>query len=134
MTYRPTIYTASKLWHAPRWRALRYSHPEYEFTARWIDHVPEMEANATPALFAHYWTMDIQDVQRSDFTLVYRNGDDVLKGGLVEAGAALGAGKIVVAVGLGPEHSWSFHPRVVRFDELKEIFPFFKRYLGEPIS
>lgn len=129
--YRPTLYTASKLHHAGLWQLLRDEHPEIEFTARWINHAPEMEATATPAMFGHYWTMDIQDVQRSDFTLLFAASFEEeceLRGGLCEAGAALGAGKLVLAVNISERHSWSFHPRVVCFSAVADAFKFLATY------
>lgn len=136
MQYRPKVYTASKLHHATLWRLLRDNHPEIEFTSRWIEHEEEMEANATPADFAHYWTMDAQDVERADFVLLYSGSryekPDELRGALVEAGMKLGGGGVVLAVGLPSSHSWSFHPRVVRFLSLDEAFDFLHRYYVIP--
>lgn len=129
--YRPTLYTASKLWHGKLWQELRAAHSEIEFTARWIDNISEMEANALPVDFSHYWTIDIQDVQRSDFTLLFASNieeERELKGGMVEAGAALGAGKVVLVVNLSERHSWSYHPRAIRFSDLVSAFEFLSRY------
>ena len=137
--YRPSLYTAGKLFRAEYFRLLRSNHPEFEFTARWIDQprLDDNETNASPAEFAHFWTMDIQDATRSDFTLCY-GGDfnepsDELKGALVEAGTALGAGKIVLAVNLPTRHTWSWHPRVVRFLNTQEAFDFLQRYVRRPL-
>lgn len=136
--YRPKVYTASKLWHAPMWRSLRANNPQIEFTARWIEHEEEMERNAGPAEFGHYWTMDIQDVQRSDFCLCYfgswEGKPDELKGALVEAGAMLGCGGIVLAVNAPTTHSWSYHPRVVRLLGLSSVFGFLSRYCIQEIK
>lgn len=89
-------------------------------------------AHPTAAEFGHFWTMDIQDVQRSDFTLLWAgpNNEDLpsLKGGLVEAGAALGAGRCVLLVGYFPDHSWRFHPRCVPLPNLEEARNFLLRY------
>jgi len=80
-----------------------------------------------PADFGHFWTIDIQDVRRSDFVLLW-GMDEGLKGALVECGAALGLGKMVVAIGLPESHTWSFHPLVVRVASLESARRFFKHY------
>lgn len=136
MNYRPKVYTASKLWHAPLWRMFRDRCPQFEFTSRWIEHVPEMEANAGPADFGHYWTMDIHDVVRSDFLICFAGpsyeAPDPLKGAFVEAGAMLGSGHgYVLAVNCPTDWSWTYHPKVVRFLGLTEAENFLMRYVIE---
>lgn len=136
ISYRPRVYTASKLFHSSLWIDL-YDDPAWSFiewTARW-PRLVDLERTATPADFGHFWAMDIQDVQRSDFVLLLGGiHEDALRGALVEAGAAIALGKIVVAVHLSPHHSWSFHPLVVRLDSLDEALKFFQRYAIPRIS
>lgn len=141
-SYRPKVYTASKIWHAPLWRDLR-TNPSWshvEFTARWPDmeHLEKGGAMPSPAEFAHFWTIDEQDVRRSDFVLVLahdpylHNGptgdNESLRGALVEAGIGIAMGKTIITIGLAPSHSWSYHPRVVRLDDLASAKIFLRTY------
>lgn len=146
MKYLPKVYTASKIWHAKLWRELA-SDPEWshvEFTARWpwMAHLEE-DRNIPPTAtdFRNFWYIDRTDVVRSDFVLLFAGdcvrqlrtfpqGDDSdsLRGGLVEAGIALGAGKHVVTVGLGANHSWAHSAEVIKLPTLEEARNFFFRY------
>jgi nucleoside 2-deoxyribosyltransferase len=129
--YRPKVYTASKISYASLWRQLRNEEWKHlDFTARWID-IEDLELEeriSGPAEYVHFWTIDIQDVRRSDFVLIYARPGDLLKGALVEVGAALALGKIVLSVGIDPSHTWSYHPCVVRLDTLSQANDFLKRY------
>lgn len=131
--YRPKLYTASKLHHALMWRTLRSNWPDIEFTSRWIEHEEEMETNASPADFAHYWTMDIRDVRRSDFCLCFAGPAyepaEALKGAFVESGAALALGITVIAVNCPTTWSWTYHPLCVRVLGLSEAKDFLDRYV-----
>lgn len=131
--YKPKVYTASKIRHAQIWRTASTLYPQIEFTARWIsiakgvpDHLDTTFWNDHDRMI--HWIQDVQDVQRSDYLLVFaeRDTDDdaQLKGSLIEAGVALGLGKIVLQVGLSPRHSWTAHPLVFGFDVLDEAFAF----------
>lgn len=132
MNYRPKVYTASKLRHAPLWKTLREEWPEIDFTARWVDHA-EKEKATTPTGFAHFWTMDIQDVQRSDFVLLLSTpaDDGLLHGALVECGVALGLGKRVINVG-ECRTSWTNHPLVYSIPTLELARDFFSLFTVIP--
>ena len=60
----------------------------------------------------------------ADVVLVYGQSEDVLRGALVEVGAALAQGKRVIAcgaLGTNPTDSWGtwqFHPLVYRVPDL----------------
>lgn len=151
MYYLPKVYTASKISHAGLWKSLAdqtkresFAWSHVEFTARW-PYMAHLEASPverlTPAQFSHCWTMDLQDVARSDFVLLYAGelerklsdmpygeDSDVLRGALVEAGAALALGKRVVSVGLDESHTWSHHPLSLRLDTLERARLFFLQY------
>jgi nucleoside 2-deoxyribosyltransferase len=86
-----------------------------EVTSRWIDHAlagrPESEAR-------EFWQEDLEDVAKADALICYAaDTTEILRGALVETGAALALGKYVCAV--GPENpsfgTWQHHPRVVRY-------------------
>lgn len=121
--YRPKVYTASKIHHNALWRLFSRQYPQLEFTARWIQlgTVPDHNTTFwTEEQKTLHWIQDIQDVQRSDFVLVYSELLDEIKGTLVEVGCAIGLGKVVLAVGLDSHHSWQAHPLVLRFPSLPE--------------
>ena len=113
------IYIASKTVHAPRWRALRGQ--GLRIVSSWIDAPPVVPDEKMPAL----WTRCVREASTADVTLVYREHHrEVLKGALVEMGAALGAGKPVLWVGpiggfTGAESDYTVahHPGVVRFEQ-----------------
>ncbi len=94
---RPSIYTASKIWHAPKWRLLREIGVNVQ--AAWIDvtktELTDMEKMAL-------WLRCVDDAARADFLLLYAEPTDILKGALVEAGSALASGTIVLQVGECP--------------------------------
>lgn len=88
-----TIYTASKTIHAARWRALREQ--GHRIVATWID-----EAGAgQSASLADLAVRCITEAATADMTLLYCEPGDQLKGAMIEAGAALAAGKEVRCVG-----------------------------------
>lgn len=134
MVYRPKVYTASKLWHAPMWRHLRESWSEIEFTSGWLDGAEEVEVTAGPAEWAHWWTKSIQDVQRSDFCICfagpsYEKTPDDLKGAFVESGVAFASDTTVIAVNCPTSWSWTYHPLCVRVLGLTEAKDFLSRYV-----
>lgn len=136
-TYRPKVYTASKLRHAPLWRRMHtgqhWSHVEW--TARWVfmDHLETIK-DSPPSIhdFAHFWTIDIQDVRRSDFVLLFAMGDDEhsLKGAIAECGAAIALGKQVLVCGHidRTHHTWTNHPACVHLPNLEEARCFLQLY------
>ena len=117
------VYTASKLTHAMLWRALRADWPEVHFTARWPwQHINDNGTPKWPSDSAHgaiFWEHDQQDVQRASVVLCYAEPGDILRGALVEAGMALGMGKLVIVVGSNESYStWQYHSRVLRVKDL----------------
>lgn len=118
--YRPRLYFASKLRHAPLWRSLRDGRLSFcNVHCSWID-TPEVEAldkTAPPARMAEIWTKDLAEAFAADFTLLYYEEGDELKGARVECGATLASGGCVIVIGR-LEDSWTWHPRVVKTDSL----------------
>lgn len=96
------IYIASKVKYAQMWRALRAS--GVPIISSWIDHEKVISWDVL-------WEMCVQEASVADVTIVYRETDDVLSGALVEVGAALAAGRRVIAVGCD-EYTWISHPQV----------------------
>lgn len=116
------VYTASKLEHAEKWKSLRQFMASIVWTARWVTHyagrVPDHEPFTTIG-----WVHDIEDVMSSDVVMVYAEKDEVLRGALVEAGAALACGKWVIVI--DPDSNptfgtWQFHPMCMRCKSLDE--------------
>lgn len=122
MSYRPKVYTASKLERAQLWITMR-NDPDWafcDFTSTWVDKVMRgEEATSGPTEFAYHWSRDFTEIRQSDFVLLWGR-DQPLRGALVECGACIAYGGRVVTVGLPPEHTWSYHPSVTRCENLVE--------------
>lgn len=91
----PKFYTASKIWHAPRFKTIREM--GFDVQARWID----LEQD-DPIVTDHkdqLWQLCFEDVRDSDFLLLY-SGDESeeQRGALVELGMAYGMNKPVFAI------------------------------------
>lgn len=108
------IYTASKTRHAPKWRGLRSA--GIPIISTWIDEAGPGET----ASFSDLWSRCVREASTAAALIVYAEAGEVLKGGLVEVGAALGTGKPVFAV--GPQPGWTFthHPLVTVCGSLAE--------------
>lgn len=88
-----TIYIASKTCHAPRWRYIRDN--GHEIISTWIDEAGEGQSPD----YSDLATRCIREAVAADVTLLYCEPGEVLKGALVEVGAALAAGKEVRCIG-----------------------------------
>lgn len=100
------IYMASKAKHGPRWRALRDDHG-VPINSSWID---EAEEGLTSD-WADLWSRCVNEACEADAVILYCEPGEVLKGALVEVGAALAVGNKVYAVGC-EGHSFLAHPQV----------------------
>jgi hypothetical protein len=116
------VYIASKIKHAALFRALRSEWGAVGINilhARWLDQAA-FEDDASPEDFHIFWLVDEHDVKDSKVLVVYGEGQDELRGALVEAGIALGAGIPVFVVGDSPSFgSWVNHPHVVKAGTLE---------------
>lgn len=117
------VYTASKLRHAAM-LAKQVGQDGIYLTARWLATAGHPGQDMRPA--SHWLQDNFDDIERSEFVLVYVEQGEHLKGGLVEAGLAIHAGKTLVLVspaaghpdspmflpgGNHPDFSkWKFHP------------------------
>jgi hypothetical protein len=88
-----SIYIASRTRHAERWRRLRAS--GVNILSTWIDEAEPGQSASLRDLAVRC----VAEAAAADTTILYAEPGDVLKGALIEAGAALGAGRPVVAVG-----------------------------------
>ena len=118
---KPQIYTASKVWHAPKWRTLRDIGMNVK--ASWLD-FPEGSLSVEQQV--DLWTKCVEEATDADFVLLYAEPGDVMKGALIEAGCCLAAGGTVLQVGEGPslmagdgsDASFTQHPRWRRCADL----------------
>lgn len=101
------IYCASKTTHAVKWRALRAV--GWNVVSTWIDEAGEGQTTD----YAELADRSIREAASADVLLLYCEPEESLKGALIEAGAALTAGKVVLCVGDCPSLSriFSRHPR-----------------------
>lgn len=89
------IYIASKTKHAGHWLKLRVMKPDHTFTSTWIDEACEGQTRD----YSELATRCLADVAQSDYLLLYCAAGEILKGALIEVGAALALGKEVRCVG-----------------------------------
>jgi hypothetical protein len=127
--YNPSIYSASKIWHNVKWREARDVHG-FPITARWINaecgtyENPTGAKVFTPAEKTQLWLECEHDVRVADFTAIYGEHRDEMRGGTVEFGMALGFGNPVYVIGKCPffganSHSdaaYMHHPLVHRIE------------------
>lgn len=106
------VYTASKLSRANLWRELDRDWPFVFFHARWIKHnnvgTPDTKEHAV-----RFWVEDEEDVKSADVVVVWAEGNEHLRGALVEAGIAIANQIPVLVIGDHPDYgTWQFHPGV----------------------
>ena len=108
-------YPASKARHGPWWQALRAA--GVPIVASWIDaRLNEPGAEPTDAWQDH-WRACVEQAAAADICLFVCNEGEQACGQLIEAGAALAAGKCVFVVS---PYEWTFanHPRCRTFPTL----------------
>jgi hypothetical protein len=110
---RHGIYIASKTKHADRWRFLRDKVGE-PIISTWIDEAGEGESTDLNDL----WRRCLSEAANCALLLLYREPDDVLKGGWIELGAALANGVPVFAVGI-EEYTVAKHKGIRHFPDMK---------------
>lgn len=138
------VYFASKTSHAQKWRDYDLHSPVLKVTARWIKQVlldgecvitnPKLDKNLRD-FAARCWIEDQQDVQCSDYLVLYAEEGEHLRGGLVETGIAIEYGIPVICIGSHPDYgSWQWHPMCLRLDSLEHLEAWAKRELDRRIS
>lgn len=125
------VYLASKLYMAEAWREFRSQQIDIEFTSSWIDNIEvELRGEATPQIYEDAWERNVLDVKRADAVLAYADRDDILCGGLVEIGIAIGLDKTVVCVGSSKSFgTWEHHPNVYRAKTCLEALNLIRKLL-----
>jgi hypothetical protein len=109
------IYIASKTKHAHKWRALRDAGEKIVST--WIDEAGQNETKD----FADLWIRCITEAKTATALVAYIEEGEVLKGGLIEIGAALGADVPIFTVGPMPG-TFLAHPSVHVCKSLLDAF------------
>lgn len=101
-----TFYIASRPAHIPRWQALRAA--GVRIISTWIDDPPI----APESMHADLATRCMREAASADVLVLYCEPGEVLKGALMEVGAALGAGRRVRCVGSceSVKDIWRRHP------------------------
>lgn len=132
------VYFASKTVHAQKWRDLDLNSKVLKGTARWIKHVIQagdlFEQKANREHSAWVWREDQQDIQCSDYLVLYVEEGEHLRGGLVEAGIAIEYGIPVICIGSHPDYgSWQWHPMCMRLESLEHLEAWAKRELDRRI-
>lgn len=117
------IYIASKVRHADRWKALRQG--GVPVISTWIDEAGEGET----ASYADLWIRCISECRACSALIAYIEEGEVFKGGFIEIGAALSAGRPVFVVGPVPG-SFVHHPLVTRCVSLNAAIDAAKRKRG----
>lgn len=100
------------------WRQLRTQ--GVPIISSWIDDGEETSIN-----FAEAWPRYLAEASRASNMLVYLEHGDILKGGLVEVGAALASGVEVVIIG-DPSHQFRTlkdHPNVFLAQSIQDFLP-----------
>lgn len=108
------VYVASKLKHATKWKRLRkaWEKDNIWIVSRWIEQAAQ-EDTAGSFDFKVFWSVDQEDVSRSDVVLVYGESGEDLRGALVEAGMGIAYGKMLIVVGnCNSFGTWTHHPNV----------------------
>lgn len=115
------VYIASKMQHAARWRNLYSKYAHVHVVSRWPFLEPSVEPDEDNA--RKFWQDDVADIQAADAVIVYAEPEEKLRGALVEAGIAIGLGKLVIVIGDHPDFgTWIHHPQVRRADDLVSAF------------
>lgn len=92
-TARYGVYIASKTKHAAKWKALRDS--GVPIISTWIDEAGEGETKS----YEDLWRRCISEAMTAERFVIYAEPGEILKGALVEMGAAIAAGTPVFSVG-----------------------------------
>lgn len=110
-------YVASKARHAEWWTALRAAGVPISCT--WIEWPGNAGVTPTEADWSEHWARCIREATEADICLFVCNEGETACGQLLEAGAALAAGKRVFVVS---PYEWTFstHPRCRIFNTLAD--------------
>lgn len=110
------IYIASKTRHAARWQTLRAQ--GYNIISTWIDEAGKGESKDLRDLAIRC----IDEAKSADRVILYASENDILKGALMEVGAALACNVPVYVVGMSESFETALNQHPLWFDclNLKE--------------
>lgn len=100
----PSIYSASKIWHAEKWLEARDKRG-YDIISKWINIPCGTEKNPTGAKLLtpeekmQLWKDCAREVAEADMLIAYAEEGDKQRGVLVEIGGALSTGTPVYLIG-----------------------------------
>lgn len=103
-SYRPAIYSGSKIWHNTKWLDMRDNYG-FNVNARWINFpCGEKNDNTLAVQFTDkekqvLWQECLVDVANCDMAIFYGENDEQQRGALVEFGMAIMAGKPTYVIG-----------------------------------
>jgi nucleoside 2-deoxyribosyltransferase len=118
------VYTASKLTQAELWNKLQETERRVFFHARWLKHI-KLRTPDTPEHATEFWLQDELDVKDADAVIVYAEGEDRLRGALVEAGMAIAYNIPVIVVGDHADYgTWQYHHGVHRVRTIEEALEY----------
>lgn len=87
------IYSAGKVWHAPKFRDLR-DNSGYNIIANWIDWGDQANGDS------RVWPHCLRDASNCDLLILYsEEQNEEQRGAIMEAGHAMATGKPVYAIG-----------------------------------
>ena len=123
MQYKPSIYSASKIWHAEKWIEMR-DKEDFNIISNWINVPCGTKENPTGAKKLTIpekrvlWTECAKEVTKADMLIIYAEEGDEQRGVLVELGGALSTHTPVYLIGdcetfRACEHSdvaFAYHP------------------------
>jgi len=95
------FYGASKIWHAPKWQAIRAQ--GFNNVARWIDIEGDSTSEAVykgkEITREDIWNFCLDDVTAADCVIFYcGDSEEEQRGAIMEAGHAIGQGKPVYCI------------------------------------
>lgn len=111
----PGIYIASKAKHGPRWQVYRAA--GIPIISTWIDESGEGQTGD----YHDLWHRCATEAAKAAVTVVYHEDGEILKGALVEVGAALSHGRCIIVVG-NPPGTWVRHRDVSQAATIDEAF------------
>ena len=104
MQYKPTIYSASKIWHSEKWLEMR-DQEGFNIISNWINIPCGSKDNPTGAKKLTIaekrvlWSECAEEVVKADLLIAYAEEGDEQRGVLVELGGALSSDTPVYLIG-----------------------------------
>lgn len=118
------VYPASKLSRAPLWRQAEKDFPQLFLTARWLRH-QEIQTPDDPDFAMEFWREDFEDIKASDAVFIWAEGEEHLRGALVEAGYAIANSIPVYVIGKHKDYgTWQYAQGVYQAASIKHAIAY----------